>query len=170
MVGSPLFQSLTEDLQEQAFLNPHLWTYLDSLDPETIGIPEFVPRLSKNLRGGSSNNFLYPVANRVFIHLYSSDGEARDHYIAIEPASSVIKSGLMDEVDKRLIDYVGDLQAIVGEEREKREAVLSDILDKVCVTNGNRGKRSALKVPPHELDELRYLMIREKEGMGAIQP
>ena len=138
MVGSPLFQSLSEDLQEQAFLNPHLWTYLEGLDPETVGIPEFVPRLSKNLRGGSSNNFLYPVANRVFIHLYSSDGEARDHYIAIEPAVSVMKSGLMDEVDKRLIDYVGDLQAIVGEDREKREAVLSEILDKVCVTNGNK--------------------------------
>ena len=70
MVGSPLFQSLSEDLQEQAFLNPHLWTYLEGLDPETIGIPEFVPRLSKNLRGDSYNNFLYPVANRVFIHLY----------------------------------------------------------------------------------------------------
>ena len=170
MVGSPLFQSLSEDLQEQAFLNPHLWTYLEGLDSETIGIPEFVPRLSKNLRGDSSNNFLYPVANRVFIHLYSSDGEARDHYIAIAPAVSVMKSGLMDEVDKRLIDYVGDLQAIVGEDREKREAVLSEILDKVCVTNGNKGKRSALKVTPHELDELRYLMIRDKEGMGAIQP
>ena len=95
MVGSPLFQSLSEDLQEQSFLNPHLWTYLEGLDPETIGIPEFVPRLSKNLRSDSSNNFIYPVANRVFIHLYSSDGEARDHYIAIEPASSVMKSGLM---------------------------------------------------------------------------
>ena len=170
MVGSPLFQSLSEDLQEQSFLNPHLWTYLEGLDPETIGIPEFVPRLSKNLRSDSSNNFIYPVANRVFIHLYSSDGEARDHYIAIEPASSVMKSGLMAEVDKRLIDYVGDLQAIVGEEREKRESVLTEILDKICVTNGNKGNRSALQVTPHELDELRYLMIRDKEGMGTIQP
>jgi len=170
MPASPLFQSMTSDMQEQAFLNLHLWNYLETLDPEEVGIPEFVPRLSKNLKSDSSNNFLYPVGNKVFIHLYTAEGEARDRYIAIEPAKSVMKSGLMGEVDERLIDYVGELQAVVGEEKEKREEVLTSILEKICDTGGGKTKRSAVKVTPDELDQLRYLMLRDKEGMGAIQP
>lgn len=170
MPASPLFQSLAPDMQEQAFLNLHLWNYLEGLDPEEVGIPEFVPRLSKNLKSDSSNNFLYPVGNKVFIHLYTAAGEARDRYIAVEPANSVMKSGLMAEVDERLIDYVGELQAAVGEEKEKREEVLTSILEKVCDTSGGKTKRSTVKVTPDELDQLRYLMLRDKEGMGAIQP
>jgi flagellar protein FlaI len=157
-------------MQEQAFLNLHLWNYLEGLDPEEVGIPEFVPRLSKNLKSDLSNNFLYPVGNKVFIHLYTAPGEARDRYIAVEPANSVMKSGLMAEVDERLIDYVGELQAAVGEEKEKREEVLTSILEKVCDTSGGKTKRSTVKVTPDELDQLRYLMLRDKEGMGAIQP
>jgi len=170
MPANPLFQSLSPDMQEQAFLNLHLWNYLETLDPEDVRIPEFVPRLSKNLKSDSANNFLYPVGNKVFIHLYTAEGEARDRYIAIEPAKSVMKSGLMDEVDEKLIDYVGELQAAVGEEREKREEVLTSILEKICDTGSGKTKRSAVKVTPDELDQLRYLMLRDKEGMGAIQP
>jgi len=170
MAASPLFQSFTPDMQEQAFLNLHLWNYLDGLDPEEVGIPEFVPRLSKNLRSESSNNFLYPVGNKVFVHLYTAEGEARDRYIAIEPANSVLKTGLMDKVDEKLIDYVGELQAAVGEEKEKREEVLTAILEKICDSGDGKTKRSAVKVTPDELDQLRYLMLRDKEGMGAIQP
>jgi len=171
MAYSPLFQSLEPDIQEQAFLNVHLWNYLEGLDPEEVGVPEFVPRLSKNLKGDSSNNFLYPVGNKVFIHLYTAEGEARDRYIAIEPANSVMKSGLMDEVDERLIDYVDELQAVVGEEKEKREEVLTGILEKICDTSGGgKKKRSVVKVTPDELEQLKYLMLRDKEGMGAIQP
>jgi len=170
MPASPLFQSLAPEMQEQAFLNLHLWNYLEGLDPEEVGIPEFVPRLSKNLKSDLSNNFLYPVGNKVFIHLYTAPGEARDRYIAVEPANSVMKSGLMAEVDERLIDYVGELQAAVGEEKEKREEVLTSILEKVCDTSGGKTKRSTVKVTPDELDQLRYLMLRDKEGMGAIQP
>jgi len=170
MAASPLFQSFTPDMQEQAFLNLHLWNYLDGLDPEEVGIPEFVPRLSKNLKSASSNNFLYPVGNKVFVHLYTAEGEARDRYIAIEPANSVLKTGLMDKVDEKLIDYVGELQAAVGEEKEKREEVLTAILEKICDSGDGKTKRSAVKVTPDELDQLRYLMLRDKEGMGAIQP
>ena len=170
MTASPLFQSLPPDIQEQVFLNLHLWNYLEGLDPEEVGIPEFVPRLSKNLKSDSLNNFLYPVGNRVFIHLYTAEGEARDRYIAIEPASSVMKSGLMDEVDEKLIDYVGELQAVVGEEKQVREEVLTSILEKVCDTGSGKKKRSTVKVTPDELDQLRYLMLRDKEGMGTIEP
>ena len=170
MAASPLFQSFTPDMQEQAFLNLHLWNYLVGLDTEEVGIPEFVPRLSKNLKSESSNNFLYPVGNKVFVHLYTAEGEARDRYIAIEPANSVLKSGLMDKVDEKLIDYVGELQAAVGEEKEKREEVLIAILEKICDSGDGKTKRSAVKVTPDELDQLRYLMLRDKEGMGTIQP
>ena len=78
MVSAPLFQSLPQDMQEQVFLNLHLWSYLESLHSNGLDIPEFVSRLNKSFKGNASNNLIYPVANKVFVHIYTAVGEARD--------------------------------------------------------------------------------------------
>ncbi len=170
MVSAPLFQSLPQDMQEQVFLNLHLWSYLENLQSNGLDIPEFVSRLNKSFKGNASNNLIYPVANKVFVHIYTAEGEARDVYAPIEPSSGGVTGRLMEDVDQKLIDHVSELQSVVGEEQEKRIEVLTSILEKICDTGGNGKSRSTLKVTPEELDELKYLMIRDKEGMGAIQP
>ena len=170
MVSAPLFQSLPQDMQDQAFLNLHLWSYLETLHSDGLDIPEFVSRLNKSFKGNASNNLIYPVANKVFVHIYTADGEARDVYAPIEPSFGGSTARLMGDVDQRLIDHVGELQSVVGEEQEKRIEVLTSILEKICDTTGNGKGRGILKVTEDELDELKYLMIRDKEGMGAIQP
>ena len=170
MVSAPLFQSLPQDMQEQVFLNLHLWSYLESLHSNGLDIPEFVSRLNKSFKGNASNNLIYPVANKVFVHIYTAVGEARDVYVPIEPSSGGVTGRLMEDVDQKLIDHVSELQSVVGEEQEKRIEVLTSILEKICDTDGNGKSRSTLKVTPEQLDELKYLMIRDKEGMGAIQP
>ena len=170
MVSAPLFQSLPQDMQEQVFLNLHLWSYLENLQSNGLGIPEFVSRLNKSFKGNASNNLIYPVANKVFVHIYTAEGEARDIYAPIEPSSGGVTGRLMEDVDQKLIDHVSELQSVVGEEQEKRIEVLTSILEKICDTGGNGKSRYTLKVTPEQLDELKYLMIRDKEGMGAIQP
>ena len=170
MVSAPLFQSLPQDMQEQVFLNLHLWSYLENLQSNGLDIPEFVSRLNKSFKGNASNNLIYPVANKVFVHIYTAEGEARDVYAPIEPSYGGVTARLMEDVDQKLIDHVSELQSVVGEEQEKRIEVLTSILEKICDTGGNGKSRSTLKVTPEELDELKYLMIRDKEGMGAIQP
>ena len=170
MVSAPLFQALPQDMQEQVFLNLHLWSYLEKLNSEGLAIPEFVSRLNKSFKGNASNNLIYPVANKVFVHIYTAEGEARDVYAPIEPSYGGATGRLMEDVDQKLIDHVGELQSVVGEEQEKRIEVLTSILEKICDTSGNGKNRSAIKVTVDELDELKYLMIRDKEGMGAIQP
>ena len=170
MVSAPLFQSLPQDMQEQVFLNLHLWSYLENLQSNGLNIPEFVSRLNKSFKGNASNNLIYPVANKVFVHIYTAEGEARDVYAPIEPSYGGVTARLMEDVDQKLIDHVSELQSVVGEEQEKRIEVLTSILEKICDTGGNGKSRSTLKVTPEELDELKYLMIRDKEGMGAIQP
>jgi flagellar protein FlaI len=170
MVSAPLFQSLPQDMQEQVFLNLHLWSYLENLQSNGLGIPEFVSRLNKSFKGNASNNLIYPVANKVFVHIYTAEGEARDIYAPIEPSSGGVTGRLMEDVDQKLIDHVSELQSVVGEEQEKRIEVLTSILEKICDTGRNGKSRSTLKVTPEQLDELKYLMIRDKEGMGAIQP
>ncbi len=170
MVSAPLFQSLPQDMQEQVFLNLHLWSYLENLQSNGLDIPEFVSRLNKSFKGNASNNLIYPVANKVFVHIYTAEGEARDIYVPIEPSSGGVTARLMEDVDQKLIDHVSELQSVVGEEQEKRIEVLTSILEKICDTGGNGKSRSTLKVTPEQLDELKYLMIRDKEGMGAIQP
>mgnify|MGYP001235465922 FL=1 len=170
MVSAPLFQSLPQDMQEQVFLNLHLWSYLENLQSNGLDIPEFVSRLNKSFKGNASNNLIYPVANKVFVHIYTAEGEARDVYAPIEPSYGGVTARLMEDVDQKLIDHVSELQSVVGEEQEKRIEVLTSILEKICDTGRNGKSRSTLKVTPEQLDELKYLMIRDKEGMGAIQP
>ena len=164
---SPLFHSLSSELQELSRSHQHVWEYLGSLPVDQIGIPDYYPHLSKTLRTLEYRNLIYPVNKNTFIHLYPDTGDSRDIYVCIEPAL-VHLSGLMDQVDRRLIDFVEELkQADNGQDKSE---VLLKCLDLVCVDNGRFPRRGLLKVTEDELKGLKYLLIRDKVGMGAIEP
>jgi len=169
--SSPLFQALSPDLQEHVIAHDHLWNYLAGLPLDKVGLPRLVPRLHKGMKGPGNNNIIYPISGGVFIHLSSNEHDSRDNYIAVEPASSILKSGLMEAVDRKLIDHVDELKEVAtSEDREERVEVLLSILEKVCRTDQNGRRRDTIQVTEEELKELKYLMIRDKEGLGVIEP
>ena len=166
---SELFQRLSGELQYHAQVQVHLWEYLNHLPVEEIGVPDYVPEVTKDMREIEYRNFIYPVSKDVFIHLYPDMKDSRDYYLPIEPSSSPSILQLMEQVNKRLIDNVDELQE-AGNDEETSETLLR-CLDKICtLKRGRHVGRGSLKVTERELQGLRYLMWRDKEGMGVIQP
>ena len=108
----------------------------------------------------------------------ADDNDARDFYIAIEPSMVPNLEALLEEVDNRLVDYVDALQD--AEDPEQRTQVLVELVNEICEIAGEeqRGfknifkKRNNGKIPvtPEEMTGLRYLVVREKLGMGPLEP
>ena len=169
--NSQLFQDLPAELQDHSRSHTHVWEYLCALPVDQIGIPEYHARLSKSLRGLTYRNLIYPVGNGVFIHIYPDSNDSRDFYLTIEPSTRIAIGDLMDQVDKRLIYFVEELKH-ANEAQEKNEILLA-CLDRICTVDGRTGRirRSRkLKVTKDELIALKYLILRDKVGMGAIEP
>ena len=75
---------------------------------------------------------------------------------------------LMDQVDRRLIDFIEELKAAM--DGDDRAGVLLSCLERICSVNGGLRNRSTIQVTQEEMKGLRYLMVRDKEGLGAIEP
>ena len=87
---------------------------------------------------------------------------------------------LLEEVEDRLVDYVEELNDSTRNQMD-RAKVLTDILKKICVVMKPRDVKEARKklkgkadeklpVTREQMDTLRYRLIRDKEGMGALEP
>ena len=171
----PVFRMLPKKLREQSKEKSHLWDYLHLLPVEKIGVPEYHESLTRDLGDLKSPNLIYPVGNGIFIHIYPDSTDARNYYIAIEPGMTDDYSSIMEEVEGHLVDYVGDLDDD-SDTGEKRNELLLKSLEKVCTVRKGKGKdskrpnKSKVVLTPSQYVALRYLIIRDKEGMGLLDP
>ena len=180
----PVFRMLPKKLRREAKEKPHLWEYLHGLPLEKIGVPEYHETLDRSMGDWKSPNLIYPVGNGMFIHILPDPRDARNFYIAIEPGMGQDLSSQLDEVETRLVNYVGDLESS-EEDGAKRTQLLLTSLDKVCTVRKSAGKapkkrkkggakdsdgKGKVVLSPQEMTTLRYLMVRDKEGMGPLDP
>ncbi len=181
MNSCPVFRKLPEKLKERAKKCLHLWSYLHDTAPvERIGIPTFVEALNRSHRDLLNPNLIYPVAADVFVHIYADPNDSRDHYVAIEPGMGVDLSLVMEEVETRLVDLVHHLEETSGRSEERRALLLSSV-EKVCKLGDPpkpSGKDGAIKIVARgnklvlskvQMDALRYVIVRDKQGMGPLQ-
>ena len=171
----PLYRMLPEPLQEHSKEKAHLWDYLHDLNVEDIGVPEFYTTLGRKEKGMSNPNLVYPTGNGIFIHIRSDLEDSRDFYITIEPTRATGLSELIDSVDLRLMEFVDELKQ--AEDPEARGRVLIESLNKVCVVgNGLAGlgklfsRGDKIKVTADQMVGLRYLIVRDKTGLGPLEP
>ena len=86
----------------------------------------------------------------------------------------------MGDLEDRLVDYVDQLDDLDGAQTD-RGKVLRDILAKACMVVNPRDlraqrkkskKKAAARLPVSraELASLRYQLVRDKEGMGVLEP
>ena len=171
----PVFRMLPKELQRESKAKPHLWSYLHGLPVDKVGVPQYYETLDRKLGDLTSPNLIYPAGNGIFIHIYPDPRDARNYYIAIEPGMAEDVSALMDQIEIRLVDHVGDLDADSGDDKLRAQLLLKS-LDKVCVVSkgarkpSKSGGKGKVVVLPNELGALRYLMVRDKEGMGPLEP
>jgi flagellar protein FlaI len=187
MSEGDLLQLLPEALQEACKQNKHLLDYLRMIPVSEIGVPGYFTKLTRAQGDPPQKNLIYPVSDNVYVHVYSEPSGGRPIYIPIEPSLTQDMSKVLPEVESRLVDVAGGMSAAESD-AERKEAMLK-LVDRVCVVHrngstssssntkdskgsGGNGSKVASKtkvqVTPEQLEAIKYLMVRDKVGMGTI--
>ena len=179
IASCPVFQMLPDTLQQEVQNSTILQTYIHMVPLQEVGIPEYYPELNRGMMDMKDPNLIYPVGGGLYVHILGDPIDSRDHYIAIEPGMEFQRSGLMEEIEDRLVDYVAELDDTVAGQSD-RPKMLRSILEKICVVvaqsslkqreNGKKKSGSRLPVTRAQLSALKYQLVRDKEGLGVLEP
>lgn len=165
-----LRMQLPDALREACDSALFLAEYVHRLPLLEIGIPDYYKHPSRALSELEYRNLIYPIDDGLFVHIYPDITGARDHHIAVEPSVGVEVDHLIDQVDVHLIDWAEEIGRIEDKE-EKRDLLLS-LIDNICTTspNGSKSRDGKIVVTPAQLEGVRYRVIRDKIGLGILQP
>jgi flagellar protein FlaI len=183
--NSHIFEHLPAPFQQAVRNNPHLLVYLHMLPLQTVSdIPQYHPTPSRKLGDDKAPNYIYPSNNNeVFIHIYKQPNDARHSYIPIEPCLTNDYSDLSRKVEDKLLELRSDMLDITSD-GDKRAHLLKYV-DRVTVSQNNRTTKDnsilhnlkkggaqvkPLKLTPQELAAVRYLFVRDKYGLGVLEP
>ena len=156
------------ELQRESEKHLHLKKYLASLPIDDIGVPEYRSRLAVQDRDTEYKNLIYPVDRGVLVHIYPGVGGDRDCYVPVEPDCGSQIVSLLEQVDEKLAMDIGNLEQLAAS-RNKEQGLL-DCLDRICLSVGRQLDPDPMTLDPSGWEGLKYLMIREKVGLGKIQP
>jgi archaeal flagellar protein FlaI len=165
------FSSLSKPCLEACKKNPHLARYLKSLPIDEIGMPDYRLKVSRADSELPKKNLIYPASDNIFIHMVSGVSGERDNYIPIEPGMGQNLTKILSDIEEKLLGISNELSEAESDE-EKKEAILK-ALAKVCsvTTNAaNLSNNGKVYVTPDQMEALKYLVIREKLGMGVLEP
>jgi len=182
-----LHNLLPPALQEKTAEAPHLLEYLHQVPIAEVGVPEYYAELNRKLGDLKHPNLIYPVPGQLFVHIFPDHEDARDYYITIEPSSVGDLEAILEQLERRLMDYVDALER--AETPEDKAEVLRRAVRENCVVTGNgdgkrsngkksggglfsRPARSGGKIPvtARQLAGLEYVLVRDKIGLGVLEP
>ena len=178
-----LYKMLPAGLQEVTQVSPFLLEYLHMVPIAEVGLPQYYPKLERKLGDSKKLNLIYPVSDHIFIHILADKRDSRSNYIPVEPTLTYDLEDLMREVEQRCID-VSDRLAQFDAEGDKQKQLL-DYIDKIVAPGkapernflqsrsfrrSDPSKVGRLKLTPRELDGIRYLFVRDKIGLGLLEP
>ena len=180
VASCPLFRLLPEPLQQESRDKEFLLNYIHNLPMEEIGVPEFYPKLERQMGDMKDPNLIYPIGGGLYVHVMSDLKDSRDIYIPIEPGMEQDNRTLMEELEERLVDYVADLESMTGD-LDNRAKVLRAILKQACVVvkpndlkkeqkKAAKKESSRLPVTKAQMAALNYRLVRDKQGMGLLEP
>jgi len=176
----PMFKMLPPALQQETQKNEFLLDYIHLIPVEEVGIPEFFEELDRELGEKKNPNLIYRIGGGLYVHIYPDPNDSRDYYIAIEPGMFDNNRKLIEQMEDRLVDHVEDLEDPRNQKLNQGQ-VLRKILNKaVVVVNPKQLSRESKKaekkpskklpVTKEQLSTLRYQLVRDKEGMGILEP
>jgi flagellar protein FlaI len=180
--GCSLQTVLPAPLREACAQADYLADYLHHVPLGDIGIPTYYPKLVRSLQALKVRNLIYPTKEGLFVHIYPDETGARDHYVSIEPTVVVDTDEIMPRVEERLVEWAEEIGQTEDDE-EKKELLLS-LLEQICTTSpvtNNSSKRNGRtqnnpnNLPPiyvtaQQLEAIRYRVLRDKIGLGVLQP
>jgi flagellar protein FlaI len=187
--GCPICSAVSPELKEQAQQNHHLFRYLHMVPVQEFGVPEYHEKISRKLGDAERPNIIYPVGDATFAHIFPDPEDSRNYYIPVEPVIGQDCAALMEMVEDRLVDVVHKLRQPSTPEEQKE--VLLEALKRIVNVGGHDGggasakaakaqangggtpKRPGtgkIKLTEDEVASVRYLLLRDKVGMGILQP
>lgn len=166
---------LPKGLREAAEKTSFLADYLHSLPTELIarvGWPGFHLKPSRAL-GDGMHNEIYATKEGLFVHIYPDPKGGRDHYIPVEPTTVTIIDHLLEQMEARLVVWAEEIGRM--EDKDAKRDLLNKLVDDICttdrqVTQTNKNKPTRIVVTPQELEAIRYRVLRDKVGLGVLQP
>jgi archaeal flagellar protein FlaI len=179
-----IFEGLPEAFKRVVTENAHLLEYLKQLPISEIGMPEYCPELTRKMGDNKKPNLIYPAhKNGVFVHILFNKNRERNFYIPIEPTLNMDHKIIMQSLETKILELGRKLKKLdVDGDREKQMLALVDrvttVTDqpKISLFNKYLGflRKDAgivrLKVTQRELEALRYLFVRDKLGLGILDP
>ncbi len=197
IVTCGIYKLLPDRMKKEVEKNLHLLEYLHIIPLDRIGIPRFAPKLDRKKHGNLERpNLIYPADEQIYIHVYPDKNDMRNFYIPIEPTLLTGVDELLREVEIRLVDYITDIE-FDPEDNEEKIKILKEALREVCeITDGrssfmedSRGElkllpklklrffknskdgfRGKIRVTPQQYKALEYALIRDKVGLGILEP
>lgn len=171
LLGKAFLATLPPELREASEHADFLAAYLAQLPLDEIGIPEYYAKPPRSLSDKDYRNLIYPIDDGLFVHIYPDMTGARDHHIAIEPTTVINIDHYLPQIEEQLVVWAEEIGLI--EDKEEKKAFLLKLIDDLCTTDFNtNGKRKSNKilVTPQELKAIKYRIVRDKIGLGALQP
>jgi flagellar protein FlaI len=99
---------MDDKFEEAIKRNPHLAQYVENCKKESGVMPEFFPKLSRDITDIPLINIIYPVGDPIFIHLKGDKVSRKTAYIAVEPAllpeESIKYKLIMDSILEKAAD------------------------------------------------------------------
>jgi flagellar protein FlaI len=178
-----LFPRLAPSLQEAVKRSPHLLAYLRMVPVSEVGIPEYYQGLSRKMDNIYKPNLIYPLRREgLFAHILFEPEKERNHYIAIEPTLTLSSESLILRADVKLLDLHEKL-APINPEKDRAKQFLGYLEQVTSIGERPPGffvklfdffrggqQFTKISVTPRELEGLKYLFIRDKIGMGVLEP
>lgn len=163
---------LPRPLQEACEQSDFLADYLHQVPMSEIGVPDYYPKLNRSLQNLETRNLIYPISGGLYVHIYPDPIGARDHYVPVEPISLIDLNEIMPQIEVRLLEWAEEIGRTESDD-EKKELLLR-LIDQLCTTQpaqaNGRGRQSKILVSSQQLEAIRYRVIRDKVGLGVLQP
>lgn len=183
----PIVLGLPEPFRTRVLEHPSLHTYLHMLPIEEVGVPAYMDKLDKSYNKMNNPNVIYACRDQIFTHILFDHNDGRPNYISIEPCMGVNIDLLLLEVDKRLLNMADKLAREITDNDEERKALFLRSLEQICVITEtpNReelvdgsthsrfqmgARKKKIEVTQREYDSLQYTLVRDKVGLGVLQP
>jgi len=182
-IQSDIYKELPDGLKQVTEEHPHVLAYLSRMPFAEFGIPQYAPELSRKMGDNKRPNIIYPAhRNAVFIHILP--GEERNHYIPIEPNFGLNLDNLLQQIEIQLLNLGKKLKKVDPDANLEQQFL--EYLDLVTMVDDQPGKNiinksfgflqnniqgvTKIKLTPREMQAIRYLFIRNKIGLGAMDP
>ncbi len=167
-----LLAQVSPELRAACEQSDFLLDYLQHVPLDEVGIPQYYEKPPRGLGQSDNRNVIYPTSEGLYVHIYPDTVGARDQYVAIEPTVMTDISGFMPEIEDKLVAWAEEIGRT--EDKEEKKKLLVELIDQLCTTTrpsaNSKVKQTKTLVTPRQLEAIRYFVIREKIGLGVLQP